>query len=133
MAKKNASDFIDFNALIKTYLSKWYWFVISVIFCVGLGYLYTRKYQRPMAVRANVLIQQEDSNPMADLGGMGSLFGSKGFVEDEVFVIGSHSLFKNVAKELGINRLHYVSDGFLKSHLAFPEFPVDVVFRRKYT
>ncbi|MDE6089710.1 MAG: polysaccharide biosynthesis tyrosine autokinase [Duncaniella sp.] len=127
MAKKNASDFIDFNALIKTYLSKWYWFVISVIFCVGLGYLYTRKYQRPMAVRANVLIQQEDSNPMADLGGMGSLFGSKGFVEDEVFVIGSHSLFKNVAKELGINRLHYVSDGFLKSHLAFPEFPVDVV------
>ena len=127
MAKKNASDFIDFNALIKTYLSKWYWFVISVIFCVGLGYLYTRKYQRPMAVRANVLIQQEDSNPMADLGGMGSLFGSKGFVEDEVFVIGSHSLFKNVAKELGINRLHYVRDGFLKSHLAFPEFPVDVV------
>ncbi|MBD5314326.1 MAG: polysaccharide biosynthesis tyrosine autokinase [Bacteroides sp.] len=127
MAKKNASDFIDFNALIKTYLSKWYWFVISVILCVGLGYLYTRKYQRPMAVRANVLIQQEDSNPMADLGGMGSLFGSKGFVEDEVFVIGSHSLFKNVAKELGINRLHYVSDGFLKSHLAFPEFPVDVV------
>ena len=127
MAKKNASDFIDFNALIKTYLSKWYWFVISVIFCVGLGYLYTRKYQRPMAVRANVLIQQEVSNPMAALGGMGSLFGSKGFVEDEVFVIGSHSLFKNVAKELGINRLHYVRDGFLKSHLAFPEFPVDVV------
>ncbi|WP_289741384.1 tyrosine-protein kinase [uncultured Duncaniella sp.] len=80
-----------------------------------------------MAIRAHVLIQQDDSNPMADLGGMGSLFGSKGYVEDEVFVIASHSLFSSVAKELGINRLHYVRDGFLKSHLAFPEYPVDVV------
>ncbi|WP_297063999.1 tyrosine-protein kinase [uncultured Duncaniella sp.] len=80
-----------------------------------------------MAIRAHVLIQQDDSNPMADLGGMGSLFGSKGYVEDEVFVIGSHSLFSSVTKELGINKLHYVRDGFLKSHLAFPEFPVDVV------
>lgn len=127
MAKKNTSDFFDVNALIKTYLSKWYWFVISVIFCLVMAFLFCRIYKRPMAIRANVLIQQEDSNPMADLGGMGSLFGSKGFVEDEVFVIASHSLFSDVAKELGINKMHYVSDGFLKSHLAYPEFPVDVV------
>ena len=92
-----------------------------------MAFLFCRIYKRPMAIRANVLIQQEDSNPMADLGGMGSLFGSKGFVEDEVFVIASHSLFSDVAKELGINKMHYVSDGFLKSHLAYPEFPVDVV------
>ncbi len=127
MAKNNMSDFIDVHALIKTYLSKWYWFVISVILCVGIGFLYCRVHQRPMAIRAHVLIQQDDSNPMADLGGMGSLFGSKGYVEDEVFVIASHSLFSSVAKELGINRLHYVRDGFLKSYLAFPEYPVDVV------
>ncbi len=128
MAKNSKSDFIDIHSLVKTYLSKWYWFVISVIFFVGVGYLYTRMNNRPIAVRANVLIQQEDSNPLStEMGGMSSLFGSKGFVEDEVFVIASHSLFKNVAKELGINKLHYVRDGFLKGHLAFPEFPVDVV------
>ena len=127
MAKKNVSDFIDVHALVKTYLAKWYWFVISVILCVGLGYLFCRRYQQPMAVRANVLIQQEDNSPLTDLSGMGSLFGAKGFVEDEVFVIGSHSLYKNVAQELGINKLHYVKDGFLKSRLSFPEFPVDVV------
>lgn len=101
MAKNNTSEFIDINALMKTYLSKWYWFVISVIFCVGLGFVYCRIHQRPVAVRANVLIQQEESNPMADMGGLGSLFGSKGFVEDEVFVIGSHSLYKGVAEDLG--------------------------------
>lgn len=127
MAKNNTSEFIDINALMKTYLSKWYWFVISVIFCVGLGFVYCRIHQRPVAVRANVLIQQEESNPMADMGGLGSLFGSKGFVEDEVFVIGSHSLYKGVAEDLGINKEHFVKDGFLKQHLAYPDFPVDVV------
>lgn len=127
MAKNNASEFVDVSALLKTYLSKWYWFVISVIFCVGLGFLYCRIHQRPMAVRANVLIQQEESNPMGDMGGLGSLFGAKGYVEDEVFVIASHSLFRDVAKDLGINKLHNVREGFLKSRLAFPKFPVDVV------
>ena len=41
------SDFIDVHALIKTYLSKWYWFVISVILCVGIGFLYCRTTNNP--------------------------------------------------------------------------------------
>ncbi len=39
MAKKNTSDFFDVNALVKTYVSKWYWFVISVIFCLVMAFL----------------------------------------------------------------------------------------------
>lgn len=127
MANNNKSDFIDINALFRSYLSKWYWFVLSIAFCVLLGYLYTRKFPRKMAVRANVLIEQENSSPMAALGGMSSLFGSNGKVDDEIFVIGSHSLYRNVVKELDINKIHYVRDGFMKAHLAYPEFPVDVV------
>lgn len=127
MAKNSVSDFIDVNAIVKNYVSKWYWFVISVIVCLVLGFLFCRIHKQDIAVRANVLIQQDESNPLANLGGMGALFGSKGFVEDELFVIGSHSLFKSAAQELQINKLHYVRDGFLKTHLAFPEFPVDVV------
>lgn len=125
----NKSEFIDVSALLKSYLSKWYWFVISVAFCVLAGYLYTRKFPQKMAVKANVLIEQEDSSPLSALsgGGMGSLFGSNGKVDDEIFVISSHSLYKNVVRELGLNKKHYVRDGFMKSHMAYPEFPVDVV------
>lgn len=131
--RKNAADYIDFNALLKSYLSKWYVFAISVILCLGLGYLYTRMNNRPMEVKANILISQEDDGPFGvsssspAAASMGSLFGSSAYVEDEIFVITSHSLYCNVAKSLGLDRMHYVSPAFLKSYLAYPDFPVDVV------
>lgn len=126
MAKKNSSDFIDFNALLKQYLSKWYLFVISVVFCAVLAFLYTRGTPTEYAVRANVLITKDNPNPMADLGGLGALFGADGNVDDEIFILSSHSLYKDVAKDLGINVQHTVKTGFMRWELAYPEYPVDV-------
>lgn len=130
MAKsKKANDFIDLHALLKSYASKWYYFVISMVICGALGYLYTRSHARPMAVRANILISPESDSPLGGgaMGGLGSLFGSNAYVDDEIFVISSHSLFRNVARDLELNKTHMVKDGFLKSHLAYPDFPIDVV------
>ncbi|MDE6390364.1 MAG: hypothetical protein K2L26_02990, partial [Duncaniella sp.] len=59
-------------------------------------------------------------------GGLSGLFGSNAYVEDEIFVISSHSLFRDVAKDLNLNKTHYVKANFLKSYLAYPDFPVDV-------
>ncbi|MBD5174665.1 MAG: polysaccharide biosynthesis tyrosine autokinase [Bacteroidales bacterium] len=131
MAKKNTSDFIDVKFLFKQYLSKWYYFVISVVLCVGLAYAYTRIHQSEFAVRANVLISQDDNNmmgggDMAGLGALGNLFGSSAYVEDEVFVISSHSLYSQVAKELGINVQYYVREGFMRYELSYPNHPVSV-------
>ena len=82
MAKRNHTDIIDFRRLFKTYVSKWYLFVISVVCCVAMGFLYTRVHKTKFGVRANVLIQQEDANPMASMGGLGELFGSSGYADD---------------------------------------------------
>lgn len=127
MAHKKHSDFIDVKGLIRTYISKWYYFAISVFICCVLGFMYTRIHKQDMVVMANILIQDDTSGQMANFGGMASIFRSNSNVENEVVVVGSHSLFRNVAKELQINKTHYVKDGFLSSHLAYPDFPVDVV------
>ncbi len=126
MAKKNHSDIIDLRGPIKTYISKWYLFVISVVCCVALGFLYSRVHKEKFGVRANLLIQQEDSNPLMAMGGLGELFGSSGYVDDEIFVISSHSLYRDVVRDLGLNKTHYVRTGFLKTELAYPNFPIDV-------
>lgn len=127
MAKINTSDYIDIKSLLRTYISKWYYFVISIVLCCVLGFVYIKRHPSDMAVRANVLIQSEGSNPMSNFGSLVSVFGSNGYVDDEIFVISSHSLYRNVVKELGINRTHFVKDGFLSSHLAYPDYPIDVV------
>lgn len=126
MAKRNHSDIVDLRGLFRTYASHWYLFVISVVVCVGLGLLLTRVTRTKYGVRANLLIQQENANPMAAMGGLSDLFGASGYADDEIFVISSHSLYREVVRDLGLNRTHYVRTGFLKSDIAYPDFPIDV-------
>ncbi len=129
MAKKN-SDFIDIKALLDDYLRHWLWFVVSVIFFLALGFLYAKIKKPQYAVRANVLIAQEDSNPMSGLGGtmgaLGGLFGAKGAVDDEYYVLSSHSIIRKAVKELDLNRQRYVRKGFLNSVQEFEGYPLDV-------
>lgn len=130
--KKKTGDFIDFGAILKMYTSKWYYFIISAVIFVGIGYLFTRMYQREQAVRANILITQDNESPLSGataaspMAGLSALFGTSAYVEDEIFVISSHSLYRDVARTLQLNKMHTVKDGFLKSHLAYPEFPIDI-------
>lgn len=126
MAKRNHSDMIDIAGLLRSYASKWYLFVISVACCLVLGLLFCRVHKTLYGVRANLLIQQENSNPMAAMGGLGELFGSSGYADDEIFVISSHSLYREVVRDLGLNKTHYVRPGFLKSELSYPNYPIDV-------
>ncbi len=106
MAQKQTSSLIDFRGLFRQYLSKWYFFVISVLVCGSLAYVYTKIKPPKYAVHASILISDDKSNSLSEgLGGLSSLFGAKGSVDDEIYVISSHSVFRQVAKDLGINRI----------------------------
>lgn len=123
---KNQNDFIDIPALFKSYVSKWYLFVISIVCCIAVGFVATRVFKQKYGVRANILIQQEDNSPLSAMGSLGDLIGSSGKVDDEIFVISSHSLYRQVVKDLGLNCKHYVRHGFLNSELSYPDYPIDV-------
>lgn len=128
MAKQKKSEFIDIQGVLREYMSKWYWFLISLIICIGIGFLVAKKNKPIYEVDANVLISQDDTTSgLMPMGSVGELFGSKAKVDDEVFVISSHSLLRDVANDLGINKMHFVRLGFLNTVMAYPEFPVDVV------
>lgn len=127
MAKNKKSDFIDISAIAQEYLSKWYWFVISVIICLGLGFVAARIMKPKYSVNANVLISQDDSGGMGGLGAIGDLFGAQASVDDEIFVISSHSLYRDVVKDLGTNKIHKVRLGMLNHVLAYPDYPLEVI------
>ena len=126
MPKKNVSDIIDVRELLRQYASKWYLFVISVVCCMAVALLFCRWKKDVYGVRANVLIQQEEQNPMAAMGGLGDLLGSTGNTDDEVFVLSSHSVYRDVMRDLNLNRTHFVHEGFLRNILTYPDYPIDV-------
>lgn len=128
MARRNTSDFLDIKTLLRQWLSKWYLFVISVAVCGSLAFFYTKIKHPEYAVRANVLITQDNSSSIPDPtgGALSALFGSDAYVEDEIFLVSSHSLYRDVARDLGLNAEHYVELGFLNEILSYPEFPVTV-------
>lgn len=129
--RENQSEIIDIPSLLHEYASKWYLFVVCIIACVGLTYLYSKVKQPEYSVRANILISQDDeksggSGLMANFGDLGSVFGSKGQVDDEVFVVSSHSVLRQTAKDLNLNKTHIVKPDVLTKLFKYKDFPVDV-------
>ena len=124
--KQNKSEFIDIQALFRNYLRHWWWFAISVGICGICAYVYVKTHPKEYVVRANVLVSEDDTGSFTAMSGMSDLFGSSANVEDEVFIINSHSVLRDVSRKLGINKIHMVKTGFLSSKLAYPKFPVDV-------
>lgn len=130
MEKKTASDFIDVKALWRDYTSRWYWFVISLFIAGLVGYFIITRQKTEYAVTATVLIEDEDQGPASTMENfsfdMSTLMTGSSPVDDEVFLVSSHSLFRDVAKDLGMDRTRFLREGFMKSALMREQYPLDV-------
>ena len=123
--KNKNNDFIDIKGIIKSYIRQWYWFVISVFICGIFAYVYVKTHPRENKICASILVVQ-DEGTTSMLNGLGGLLGADPYVQDEIFVITSHSVMKDVAQRLGLNKRHVVKTGFLTKKFEYPQWPVDV-------
>ena len=125
--KKQQTEFIDVRGTLLLWWSKWYWFAISTFVCLSLAFIYATVKKPVYLVKSNILIAQDDSNIMSGMGGFGQLFGTSGYVDDEVFVVSSHTVLRDVVKDLKLNKSCVVKEGLLKSREYFKKYPVDIV------
>lgn len=132
MAQRKSSEYFDIKGTLMMYLSKWYLFLISVIICVGLAFVYTRRTQDIYGVRANISINTESISPMSMMGSLNDVFGSGARIDDEIFIISSHSVYRDVVRDLGLQTSHYVRKGFMNTVFAFKDYPVTVQTPEQY-
>ncbi|MDE6081327.1 MAG: hypothetical protein K2F70_03555, partial [Muribaculaceae bacterium] len=104
--KLNSSDFFDLRGTLDKWMSKWYWFAISAFLCVALTFVYTKIKKPVYMVQADVLISPDDSSGLSPLGDFSQLFGNSGYVQDELYVIKAHSVNREVARRLNLNKIH---------------------------
>ncbi len=131
MATNNErSEIIDISGLLRQYLSKWYWFVISVVCCCGLAFAYVKIHKPVYQVNANILISSDDDSDLTGgFGAFSGLFGGKNSVDDEALILGSHSVLKSTVKELGMNCLRVERSGLfgLLKKEVYEDYPLNIV------
>lgn len=123
----------DFKAFFNRCLRNWYWFVISIFFCLGLAGFYILK-TRPLYSRgATILIKESATRRMAtsDIESVlsfsgGSTMSSK--VVNEVIAFQSPALMQETVKRLGLTT-EYLAPSLFRSNVIYGvQVPVTVDF-----
>lgn len=123
---------INLRDVVELIIANWYWFVLSVLLCVGSAYFYVLTIQ-PVYQRQAVMLVKDKEKSASDMSAMlevsGGITGTS--VDNEIYILRSHQLLREV-----VNRLHldvdYAKDGILRDTPLYAESPVDVHFIDPY-
>lgn len=106
----------DFHAVFFKYIIHWPWFVASIIVCLAGAWLYLR-YSTPVySIRASIIIKDDkkggsagsDLSAFEDMG----IFTSSKNIDNEIEILRSKSLIKDVVNELGLYTNYFAKGNF---------------------
>ena len=120
-------DIINLRELLFKYLRNWYWFALSVILAFLVATIYLKKTEIKYQVKTTLLLRNEDQAgalPQLTMMENFGLSGANKEVEDEIQVLSSQKLLKEVIDTLKIHAKY-----FEKDKLKYVEKYNDVPFR----
>ncbi|MBZ9728701.1 polysaccharide biosynthesis tyrosine autokinase [Salegentibacter sp. JZCK2] len=121
---------INLREELDKYLKYWPWFVIGVILCVLIGFIYLKYTTAQYNTTASIIIKDEESKgpssemaAFADLGFMGGLGASS--IENEIGILRSKTLMTKTVKALDLN-ITYHDEAGVKSKELYTASPFKV-------
>jgi capsular exopolysaccharide synthesis family protein len=133
-----AEETLDFKKYINLVLRYWYWFVISLGFCLGLAYIVTRTTHNVYQVDATILIR-DDKNSKSNTGAEAllselSLVNNTKSIQNEIGIIKSYTIAYNTIKELESIHTTYklVGNSTFKQNVVYKDIPFRIVFNPGY-
>lgn len=120
---------INLNDIVKPYLRKWPWFVISALLALLVAYIYLKKSVPVYRVQSTVLIKDSKSSGgeigvLKDLSGLGGMRTNS--VDNEIEIFKSKKLMRNVVGSKHLETGIFVEDGFNTIELYGESSPVFV-------
>lgn len=122
------------NEIKKTlglYLSRWKLIAFFVILALGLAYLHLRyttyKYEASATIKIKDEQQSQKLPSLAELSGAGAFADNSNRVTDELKVITSRTLMKNIVKDLKLN-IRYYEQGKIKEREIYDNPPIKLNF-----
>lgn len=124
-------DTFNLKEELENYLIYLRWFVLSLVVCVAIAFLYLRYAIPNYKAVATILVQDERKGFMAselsafsDLGLLGNV---KNNVDNEIEVIKSRRLIDSAIRDLSLH-VSYFSIGRVKSEELYTNSPIQLVF-----
>lgn len=114
------SEELNLREVLQPYLKKWKWFALSTAFLIALSIFYIKKSAPVYEMRSTVLIKDTKKSAL-DFGMMSELssFGgrSSSTINNEMELLKSKKLMKEVVENLGIQTSIFSKKGILKTEL----------------
>lgn len=128
MFQSDQADYIDVKQLLSKYLRYWYIFLISVVVCAALAFLYLYFATPQYRIVSTLLLKNEESesNSLTNNTSLGeiNLFNTKQKIDNEIEVLKSNSLMQRVFSELSLNVTYHVKRKLKTEEIYGSEVPI---------
>ena len=107
---REQEDMLSLRDILDIFTSHWKWFVLSIIVCLVLGRLYLARQPRIYKRSAVMLVKDDGTSGSRSRGGTDALMQLNGVmtgssVKNEVYIIQSHQIMKEVVRQLQLMTL----------------------------
>ena len=121
---KRLEETIDIKALILKYTQYWYYFLITILLCGAIAFLYNRFKVPEYSVSTTLEIRDDNNTQLGAeniIEGL-ELFSGKNNLTNEIIILNSYSITEKVIKELDLG-LSYFQHGFFQTNELFDNSP----------
>ncbi len=129
--KSTVSQDFNLKKTLSLYFKQWRWFVLCCLLFLGIAYLYLRYTPPQYEAYTKIMLidDKESSSPSAVFQDL-SLFSEseEAKVEDEIQIIKSRDLVRNVVKKLQLNVRYFTKGRVYESELYGKSVPVNFNF-----
>ncbi|MBR3853024.1 MAG: hypothetical protein IKM41_00515, partial [Tidjanibacter sp.] len=118
---------LSLRSIWRFFVGNWFWFMISVIICLGAGYLYCKIAPKTYSSSALIYVDENSSRSVkSDVTTMTNLrmMRQTSVVDNEATILRSRSLMKKVVENMNANVLYYVPAKLRKVEVYAPTVPV---------
>lgn len=121
---------ISIRSIWKFFIGNWFWFMVSVVGCLCVGFLYCKVSPKIYSSSALIYIDENSSRSVkSDVTTMTNIrmMRQTSVVDNEAAILRSRTLMNKVVENMNANVLYYVPAKLRKVEVYAPSVPVEVV------
>ena len=119
---QDSQETFNFRDFLTKCLSKWYWFVISVVLCMGIATVYIVKTPKVYTRSSTVLIKESairrTSNDLESMLSAGGMTQQSSKMANEIIALQSPDLMREVVSRMGLD-FNYSVAGRARKHVIY--------------